>query len=61
MEKLECSHIKNAQNVPGPPQSNLKTMIFTMQQNMMEIMSFMQTLVQNQNMVIRLIVAQQSK
>ncbi|KAH8338636.1 hypothetical protein KR074_000186 [Drosophila pseudoananassae] len=56
---------QSAQQAPEQPHSKTETMMLTLQQSMMELMSFMkttmQTLVQNQNMVIQLLVAQQSK
>jgi len=55
------SNLGNAQQI----QEQSQTMMVTMQQSMMELMSFMkrtmQTLVQNQDMMLQLLAAKQSK
>jgi len=55
----------NTQQIQVQSQSTLETMMVTMEQSMMELMSFMkttmQTLVQNQNIVLQLLAAKQSK
>jgi len=57
-------NLGNAQQIQVQSQSTLESMMVTMQ-SMMEFMSFMkttmQTLVQNQNMVLQLLAGKQSK
>jgi len=59
------SNLGKAQQIQVQSQSTLESMTVTMQQSMIEFMSFMkttmQTLVQNQNMVLQLLAAKQSK
>jgi len=59
------SNLGNTHQIQVQPQSTLESMMVTMQQSMMEFMSFMkttiQTLVQNQNMVLQLLAAKQFK
>jgi len=59
------SNIGNAQQIQVQSQSTLESMMVTMQQSMMEFMSFMkmtmQTLVKNHNMVLQLLAGKQFK
>jgi len=59
------SNLGNAQQIQVQSQITLESMMVTMQQSMMEFMSFMkatmQTLVRNQNMALQLLAGKQSK
>jgi len=65
MENPLQSNLGNALQIQVQSQSTLESMMVTMQQSIAEFMSFMkttmQTLVQNQNMVLQLLAAKPSK
>lgn len=55
----------NADQPTGQPQGNIETKIFNLQQSMTEFMTFMKTtmqsLMRNQDLLIQMLVSQQSK